>query len=105
MANFKARKTKFYDEQLFFITKKLLFLITAEKRQITETAIFGGYGGKTAVGGANKYFYLCVVAQEFTKKNFRSLAVIEARIFMIYVCSKSRTKIGHKVGQGAVKRS
>ena len=36
---------------------------------------------------------------------FRSLAVIEATIFMIYVCSKSRTKIGHKVGQGAVKGS
>ncbi len=26
-------------------------MIIAEKRQITETAIFGGYGGKTAVGG------------------------------------------------------
>jgi len=45
--------TKFYVELLFFITKKLLFLIIAEKRQITETAIFGGYGGKTAVGGGN----------------------------------------------------
>ncbi len=45
-------------ELLFFIPKKLLFLTVAEKRKITETAIFGGYGGKAAVGGGNKYFYL-----------------------------------------------
>jgi len=45
--------TKFYVKLLFFITKKLLFLTIAEKRQITETAIFGGCGGKTAVGGEN----------------------------------------------------
>ncbi len=38
---------------LFFIPKKLLFLTVAEKQQITETAIFGGCGGKTAVGGGN----------------------------------------------------
>ena len=37
--------TKFYEKLLFFITKKLLFLTIAEKRKITETAIFGGYGG------------------------------------------------------------
>ena len=92
-------------ELLFFITKKLLFLIIAKKRQITETAIFGGYGGKTAVGGANYYFYLFIVAQGCTKQIYRSLAVIEATIIMIYVCSKSWTKNGHKVSQGVVKRS
>ena len=37
---------------------------------------------------------------------YRSISVIQAMIFMIYVLSKSQTKkIDHKIGQGAVKRS
>ena len=31
--------------EYFFVTKKSLFLTIAEKRPITETAVFGGYGG------------------------------------------------------------
>jgi len=57
--------TKFYVKLLFFITKKLLFLTIAEKRQITETAIFGGCGGKTAVGGENLYFYLLIITIKY----------------------------------------
>ncbi|MCP4052505.1 MAG: hypothetical protein GY739_05445 [Mesoflavibacter sp.] len=52
-------------ELLFFIPKKLLFLTIAEKRQITETAIFGGCGGKTAVGGGGGYFYLFIITIKY----------------------------------------
>ncbi|MCP4058964.1 MAG: hypothetical protein GY738_16960 [Pseudoalteromonas sp.] len=58
--------TKFCMELLFFITKKLLFLTIAEKRQMTETAIFGGCGFKTAVGGGGEYFYQFII----TIKNY-----------------------------------
>ncbi len=45
------------------ITKKL-FLTFAEKRRITEIAVFGGYGGKKAVVGGDINFFL------FISKNF-----------------------------------
>ena len=48
-------------ELYFFITKKLPFLTIAEKRQKTEISVFGGYGGKKAVGGGDLYFYLFTV--------------------------------------------
>ena len=35
------------------LTENIELCTGAEKWQITETGIFGGYGGKTAVGGAN----------------------------------------------------
>ncbi len=34
----------------------------AEKRRITEIAIFGGYGGKKAVDGDDLYF-ICLLSQ------------------------------------------
>ncbi len=54
-------------EPYFFITKKLLFLTFAEKRRITETAEFGGFGGfdgKMAVGEGDLYFYLFIYVYE-----------------------------------------
>ncbi len=57
---------------LFLVTKKSLFLTIAEKRQITETAVFGGNGGKTAVGGKIFNFYLFIT----TIKNY-NLAALE----------------------------
>ena len=48
-------------ELLYLITKKLPFLTFAEKWRITETAVFGGYGGKKAVGGGVLYFYLFII--------------------------------------------
>jgi len=43
-------------ELLYLITKKI-----TEKHRITETAVFGGYGGKKEVGGGNIYFYLFII--------------------------------------------
>ena len=56
------------------MAKKSLFLTIAEKRQITETAVFGGYGGKTAVGGGNLYFYLFIIT---IKDYMQNLAALE----------------------------
>ena len=40
----------------------------AEKWQIMETAVFGSYGSKRAVGGGNLYFYMFIITIKTTFK-------------------------------------
>ncbi len=50
---------------LLFKTKNQLFLTFAEKRQITETAVFGGYGGKTVAAKIDISYLFIITIKEY----------------------------------------
>ncbi len=49
--------------------KKITFLTITEKQRITET-VFGGYGGKKAVGGGDLYYLSTITINNYVHVEF-----------------------------------